>query len=427
MTSSVPSAEGFTRIGNVLSCEGVALTDIARQWGTPAYVYSCSRIVHNIARFRSALSGIRHEIRYALKANSAAGILQLMAREGVGADTVSAGEIRRARRAGIPAGQIVFSGVGKTEEEIRYALLEGIGCFNIESEAEFRRLGRIAAECGRQARFSIRCNPDVDAHTHPYISTGLKKNKFGIPIESAEALYRESLSQPCLKAVGVDAHIGSQLLDPRPHSEAARKLIDLVVRLRADGVPIEHIDIGGGYGIAYEQGEKPPDLGDFFGPVISLMKESGLDDLTLMVEPGRAIVGDAGVLLTTVQYMKDNGARRFAVVDAGMNDLIRPALYSAWMRIEPLQIREELPAQTLDVVGPVCESSDFLGKDRLLCTAQGEGLVVFDAGAYGASMASRYNSRALPAELLIDRGRIHVLRERETFEQIIAGDNLIDL
>lgn len=420
------TTQGFVRRDQTLFCEGVDCARLAEEFGTPCYVYSRARIEANLDHFERALAGTKHEIRYAMKANSAAGILQIIAARGLGVDTVSAGEIRRARRAGIPAEKIVFSGVAKTADEIRYALREGIGSFNVESIAELERLDAIATELGIVANFSIRCNPDVDAQTHPYISTGLKKNKFGVPIEFAESLYLASKGKPFLRAVGVDAHIGSQLLDPRPHNEAAQKLIELVVRLKAEGIPLHHIDIGGGYGIAYEEGDQAPDLTEFFAPIIAAMKANGLEDMALMVEPGRSVVGDAGVLLTTVQYMKDTGMRLFCLTDVGMNDLIRPALYSAWMRIENLHPSTE-PVQVMDVVGPVCESSDFVAKDRPLAAKAGDVLVIFDAGAYGASMASRYNSRVLPTELLVDGEKIHVLRAPETFEEIIAGDNLITL
>ena len=426
MTSPNSSTFGFVRRNQTLYCENVDCAHIAKEFGTPCYVYSRAVIEHNLNEFEKALSEVRHEIRYALKANSAAGILQIIAKRGLGVDTVSEGEIRRARRAGIPAEKIVFSGVGKTDAEIRYALQEGIGCFNVESVAELHRLNDIATQLDIVAPFSIRCNPDVDAQTHPYISTGLKKNKFGVPIEFAEKLYLDSANHPYLKAVGVDAHIGSQILDPRPHTESAHKLIDLILTLKREGIELEHIDIGGGYGIAYEEHEKAPALAEFFTPIITLLKKAGLSQLAVMVEPGRSIVASAGVLLSTVQYMKDTGSRVFCITDTGMNDLIRPSLYSAWMNIEALHPSDVEP-RLMDVVGPVCESADFLGKERKLAVGAGDILVVFDAGAYGASMASHYNSRALPTEILVDEGKIRVLRAPEAFDDIISGDNLISL
>ncbi len=426
MNHAAVAVDAFSRRNGSLFCEEVELLEIARTWGTPSYVYSRRGIEENLQRFERALAGVKADIRYAVKANPAAGILQLVAARGHGADTVSAGEIARALRAGIPSEKIVFSGVGKTADEIRYALRMGIGCFNVESAAELERLAALAKEAEVIARFSIRCNPDVDAQTHPYISTGLKQNKFGIPIETAEALYLRAAKDPHLKAVGIDAHIGSQLLDAAPHTLAAEKLIELMQRLSRDGIALEHIDIGGGYGIAYEPTDCAPEVSTFLCPVVEKLAQAGFTDTAIMVEPGRSIVGTAGVLLTEVQYLKDNGTRRFAVVDAGMNDLIRPALYSAWMGIEPLVERAGAECTVLDVVGPVCESSDFLGKERALAVTAGDVLAVRDAGAYGASMASRYNSRALPVELLVDGSHVHVLRARERFEDIVAGDQLLD-
>lgn len=419
----------FIRHGQDLYCESVPLQHIAEKWGTPCYVYSRASIEHNIDRLEKSLAGHPHHIQYAMKANSAAGILQLINHRGLGVDTVSGGEIARALRAGIPAQKIVFSGVGKTVREIRYALKKGIGCFNIESEAEFDRLAELAKEMKVVAPFSIRCNPNVDAKTHPYISTGLKKNKFGVPLEKAEYLYLKSQDIPNLQPIGIDAHIGSQILIPSPHIEAAQKLLTLVEKLAIDGIKLQHLDIGGGYGIAYGEQDHQPDLESFFQPIIAELKKRHLDDLSLMIEPGRAIVGEAGVLLTHVEYLKHNGAKRFCVTDAGMNDLIRPALYDAWMRIEPVHLHpgDGDDVTPFDVVGPVCESSDFLGLDRHFPVKAGDILAVFDAGAYGSSMASRYNSRPLPAEILVDGQTIHVLRQTEELDDIVSGDCLIDI
>lgn len=417
---------GFTRTANDLLCQGFSLRQIAQDYGTPTYVYSGEALQANIQAFKSALAGHPHDIRYAVKANSAAGILQLVASAGLGADTVSGGEIARALRAGIDPKKIVFSGVGKTEREIRYALKKGIGCFNIESEAEFERINRIATELNVVVPFSIRTNPNVSAKTHPYISTGLQKNKFGIPSDQTEALYVRSLTLPHMRAVGIDAHIGSQILEARPHYDSATKMVELILKLQQQGVELEHIDIGGGYGIAYEPTDTNPPLEDFFQPIIGLLNANGLEHLRIMVEPGRAIVGNTGVLLARVEYLKNNGTKTFCITNTGMNDLIRPALYQAWMAIEVLESHPELPPLTLDVVGPVCESSDFLGLERSLAVKEGDTLVVYDAGAYGASMASRYNSRALPTELLIHEGKLHVLRALESFEAIIEGDRLIE-
>lgn len=424
--SLIQNSRGFVRRGQELFCEEVSLHELAQQFGTPTYVYSRACIEHNYRLWDEALSGIHHQICYAMKANSACGILQVLGRLGAGVDTVSGAEIARALRAGIKAEKIVFSGVGKTGREIRYALKKGIACFNVESESELERINDIAQQMQCVAPVSIRCNPNVDPKTHPYISTGLKANKFGIPIERVYDVYRRAAAMSAVTPIGIDAHIGSQITDPRPHADSAALLIDAVLKLQKEGIVLKHIDIGGGFGIAYTDSDTPPSAKDFVHPVIDAMHKAGLGHMTLIIEPGRSIVGNAGLLLTQIQYLKTGSEKHFCVVDAGMHNLIRPALYDAWMRIEPVRSTDG-QAASLDIVGPICESSDFLGLARELSVKAGDILAVFDAGAYGASMASRYNSHALPTEILIDRQNIHVLRDLEAFEDIIAGDRLLEL
>ena len=413
---------GFERRGDELYCEDVPLSRIAAQAGATAYVYSRARIERNFLAYQEAMKEGPHLVCYALKANSTLGVLRVLAALGAGADTVSGGEIARALRAGFAADRIVYSGVGKTPREIRFALRAGIRCFNVESEPELELINEIAMKEGLRAPVSLRCNPDVDARTHPYISTGLKSNKFGIPIERAEALYLRAANMPGLRVTGIDAHIGSQLTDVRPLLESAEKLIAAMSRLRAKGLELSHLDIGGGLGIRYRSEDTPPHPRDLAVPVRAMLRDAGFADAELLVEPGRSIVGDAGVMITPVLYVKQGAERRFCVVEGAMTDLIRPALYSAWMGIEPVVLRSSEKPEVMDVVGPVCESSDFLGKARELAVKPGDWLAVRDAGAYGATMASRYNSRPLPLEYLVDGSRVLPLRRPDTLEDIVAGE-----
>ena len=404
-----------------LFCEDVDLTRAAHSHGTPAYVYSKRCIVRNFHAYTEALAGVPHRICYSVKANSNLGILDLLAREGAGFDVVSGGELYRVLAAGGDPSKIVFAGVGKTVAEIRFALEKGIHSFNCESEAELNLISRAATDLKRTASIALRVNPDVDAETHPYISTGLREHKFGIGIAAVEELYARAAHLPYVLAEGVSCHIGSQLLKLDPLLEAAGKVLNLVERLRAQGHPIRFLDLGGGLGVPYRQGEQSPDL----HALIDLLKPRLMQlELTLMLEPGRSVVADAGVLLTRVLLLKENGSKNFVVVDAAMNDLLRPALYDAYHEIEPVQ-QSSQASSVADVVGPVCESSDFLARDRLLPeTKAGDLLAVRTAGAYGFSLASNYNSRPRPCELLVDGGVVHLLRRRETYEDLVRGELL---
>jgi len=362
-----------------------------------------------------------------MKANSTAGVLQVLARLGAGVDTVSGGEIARALRAGFRPEKIVYSGVGKTAREITFALKAGIGCFNVESEPELERINRIATELGVRAPISIRCNPDVDPKTHPYISTGLKNNKFGIAIADVEDIYLRAANMPGIEVKGIDAHIGSQITEIQPYLDSVHRLLDTMSALRDKGLALHHLDMGGGLGIQYRPEDQPPTPQTLLRPVRRMMEERGFGDAVLMVEPGRSIVGDAGLMLTQVEYIKQSETRNFCIVDGAMTDLIRPALYSAWMDIVPVVERHDAAPLVMDVVGPVCESSDFLGRARELAVREGDWIAVCDAGAYGASMASRYNSRMLPMEVMIDGERVLPLRTPDTFDEMVSGEVLLEL
>ena len=426
MTDSNSSNQGFIRRNGELFCEDISLAHIAKTADMPAYVYSKAVVTRNFLAYADALKDAPHLICYAMKANSTAGILQTLARLGAGADTVSGGEIARALKAGFSANKIVYSGVGKTPAEIAFALEKGIACFNVESEPELELINAIAAEKGLRAPISIRCNPNVDAKTHPYISTGLKNNKFGIPIERVEALYLRAANMPGIEVKGIDAHIGSQITEISPYLDSVTKLLDVMSSLREKGLEFHHLDIGGGLGIRYREEDTPPTPKELLSAVRSLMTERGFEKTALIVEPGRSIVGNAGVMLTKVLFVKKGDARDFCIVDGAMTDLIRPALYEAWMGIEPVIERHDVKPLLMDVVGPVCESSDFLGRARELAVAPGDFLAVMDAGAYGSSMASRYNSRLLPMEYLVDGDRLIPLRCPDTFEAMVDGELLID-
>ncbi len=404
------------RVAGELRLEGVALAEIAGRFGTPCYVYSRAAIEAAFREFDEGLAAIDHLVCYAVKANSNLAILDVLSRLGAGFDIVSGGELARVIAAGGDGARVLFSGVGKSEEEMRSALRAGIRCFNVESEPELERLDRVAASMGVVAPVSLRVNPDVDARTHPYISTGLAGNKFGIPYARAAHAYNTAARLPHLRVTGIDCHIGSQILDTGPLDEALERLLELVRVLHAQGIALEHIDLGGGIGIRYRD-EAPPDIRAHCTRLAARLRGTGL---TVLVEPGRAIVGNAGVLLTRVEYLKLDKARHFAVVDASMSELLRPALYSAWHDIVAVRENPAREAATYDVVGPVCESSDVLGTDRRLGIVEGDVLAILSAGAYGMTMSSNYNSRARPCEVLVDRGTPVEVRRRESVESLFA-------
>lgn len=405
-----------------LFAEEVPLSEIAAHYGTPCYVYSRATIERHYHAFTDAAQGHPHLICYAVKANSNIAVLDVLARLGSGFDIVSEGELRRVIAAGGDPKKVVFSGVAKTADEMRYALQLGIKCFNVESEAELKRLQQVAKELDQLAPVSIRVNPDIDAKTHPYISTGLKANKFGIDINDAERIYQQAAAASHLQVVGVDCHIGSQLTETQPFLDALDKLLALIDRLKSHGISLQHIDVGGGLGVRY-QDETPPHPSEYAAAVVERLKP--YPELTLIFEPGRAIMANAGVLLTRVEYLKPGQEKNFAIVDAAMNDLIRPALYSAWQAIVPVQQQADGKAQLYDVVGPVCETGDFLGKDRLLAIAEGDLLAVRSAGAYGFTMSSNYNSRPRAAEVLVDGRQSHLIRQRELWQDLWRGEHTL--
>lgn len=410
------------RRGADLWMEQVRLDDLASRFGTPCYVYSRSAIESAWRSFADALAGTPHLVCYAVKANGNLAVLSLLARLGAGFDIVSGGELARVLAAGGRPDRVIFSGVGKSADEIRVALGAGIHCFNVESEPELARLNAIAGELGTTAPVSLRVNPDVDAKTHPYISTGLRGNKFGIPHERALAAYEAAARLPHLSVIGIDCHIGSQILDPAPLEEALSRVLELAGALATRGIGLRHIDMGGGLGIAYRPDERTPDIAAWCRTAAARVTGAGY---ALVLEPGRAIVGNAGVLLTTVEYLKADKDRRFAVVDASMSELLRPALYEAWHEIVPLAERAARP-ERWDVVGPVCESADVLGTDRALALAEGDRLAILGAGAYGMAMSSNYNSRPRPCEVMVDGARAVEVRPREAVAALFAGERLID-
>ncbi len=405
-----------------LWAEDVDISANVESWGTPCYVYSRATIERHWKAFDSALGEQAHLVCYAVKANSNLAVLNVLAKLGSGFDIVSMGELERVLRAGGDANKIVFSGVGKTAEEMARGLEVGIRCFNVESRAELQLLEQVASENGVQAPVSIRVNPDVDAQTHPYISTGLKDNKFGIAIDDALDVYQTIADSSCLKVEGIDCHIGSQLTEIAPFVDALDRVLVLVDRLAENGITLHHLDLGGGLGIRY-QDETPPLPEE---QMHALLQRLSGRDFEILIEPGRAIVGNAGVLLTRVQFLKHNEEKNFAIVDAAMNDLMRPALYQAWQAIEPVVQETQATQKCYDVVGPICETGDFLGKDRDLALAQGDLLVVRSAGAYGFSMSSNYNSRPRVAEVMVDGAKHQVVRQRETIEQLFANESVIE-
>lgn len=403
-----------------LTLEGASLADIAAQFGTPCYVYSEQAIRDNYLAYDHALTGREHQICYAMKANSNLSILKLLASLGAGFDIVSGGELQRVLLAGGDASKVVFSGVGKSRAELALALEKGVGCFNIESASELDTLAQVAAAHGVRAKVSFRVNPDVDPKTHPYISTGLKGSKFGVMFDQAKALYHKAASLPSIHVVGIDAHIGSQIVEIAPYLEALDKMLDLVEALARDGIALEHFDIGGGLGITYNT-ETPPDINAFVGVIIRKFEGRGKSIKKFMMEPGRSIVGNAGVLLTRTEVLKHGAAKNFCIVDAAMNDYMRPALYQSFVHITEVQTSTQTAA-IYDVVGPVCESGDWLGRDRELRVSENDLLVLQSAGAYGMSMSSNYNTRNRAAEVMVHEGKARLIRERETLEQQLQSE-----
>ena len=401
-----------------LFAEDVAVADIARAHGTPCYIYSRATLERHWHAFNDAFGTQPHLVCYAVKANSNIAILNLFARLGSGFDIVSVGELERVLRAGGDPSNVVFSGVGKKASEIRRALEVGIRCFNVESEAELERINAVAGEMGKIAPISLRVNPDVDAQTHPYISTGLKENKFGIEISRAEEVYLKAAALPHLNVVGIDCHIGSQLLTLSPFMDALQRVLALAERLAEQGVKVHHLDIGGGLGVRYRDDQVAPTPAEYMA---QLFTDERLREYEIFVEPGRAIAANAGILVTEVEFLKMAEYKNFAVIDAAMNDLIRPALYSAWQEIIPVVPREGETA-TYDIVGPVCETGDFLGKERDLNIQAGDLLAVRSSGAYGFTMASNYNTRPRAVEVMVDGSAVHVIRQRETLDDLMRGE-----
>ena len=411
----------LSRRDGILHVEDVPLAEVAAQFGTPCYLYSRAALEQAYRAYDLALAAHPHLICYAVKANSSLAILNLFARLGAGFDIVSGGELARVLAAGGDPAKVVFSGVGKTAAEMRAALTAGIHCFNVESESELARLNQVAGELGQTAAISLRVNPNVDAKTHPYISTGLKDNKFGIAHEHALRVYREAANMAHLRITGIDCHIGSQLTEVAPFGEALDRVLELVTSLQGEGIRLQHIDIGGGVGIRYRD-ETPPELDDYASVILARMQ--GRKE-RLVVEPGRALVGNAGWLLTRVEYLKHGETKDFAIVDAAMNDLMRPALYDAWHNILPVCERDDVATRNYAIVGPVCESGDFLGHDRALALAQDDLLAICSTGAYGMSMSSNYNTRPRAAEVMIDGKQMHLIHARERIESLLAQESVL--
>lgn len=411
----------FNYKNDLLYAEDVPLKSIASTHGTPCYVYSRATLERHWHAFDDAFAGHPHLLCYAVKANSNLAVLDVLARLGSGFDIVSIGELERVIKVGGNPGKIVFSGVGKRVDEMQSALQRGIRCFNIESEPELERLSRVATGLGMEAPIALRVNPDVDAQTHPYISTGLKENKFGIPIDAAVALYQKAAQLPGLKISGIDCHIGSQLTELSPFLDALDRILLLVDRLAKLGIAIDHLDIGGGLGVPY-QDETPPSPAEYAQALSSRLQDKPFE---IFMEPGRAIAANAGILLTRVEYLKPTEEKDFAIVDAAMNDLIRPALYQSWQEIVPVDSNSRGQASHYDIVGPVCETGDFLGKNRQLSLSPGDLLAIRSAGAYGFVMASNYNSRPRPAEVMVDGADMYLVRQRETLAELYRGEHLI--
>ena len=404
-----------------LHVESVALSDIAARFDTPCYVYSRAALESSLDEFQQELSGIDSLVCFAVKANSNLAVLNVFARRGAGFDIVSIGELKRALAASADPQKIVFSGVGKSAAEMAFALDTGILCFNVESAPELERLNEVAVRLGKKAPISLRVNPNVDAKTHPYISTGLKENKFGVAYEDALKIYQRAASLPGIEVTGIDCHIGSQLLDPSPFAEALDKLLQLIDQLAANGITLRHIDLGGGLGIRYED-EEAPTVKSYLQPLLQKLKDR---KLKILLEPGRRLVGNAGILLTRVEYLQTGDVKNFAIIDAAMNDLTRPALYDAWHDIVPVVLRSGTPSNW-EVVGPICESGDFLGHNRALTIEAGDLLAIMSAGAYGMAMSSNYNARPRAAEVMVDGAKAHLVRRRETVEELYALESIID-
>ena len=404
-----------------LYVEDLPVKQLAEEFGTPLYIYSRATLERHWHAFDSALGEHPHLICYAVKANSNIGILNVMAKLGSGFDIVSQGELERVLAAGGEASKVVFSGVAKSRAEIMRALEVGIRCFNVESVAELHHINQIAGEMGKVAPISLRVNPDVDAHTHPYISTGLKENKFGVSVDEAREVYKLAATLPHVKITGMDCHIGSQLTELQPFLDATDRLIRLIEQLKEDGIMLKHLDLGGGLGVTYTD-ETPPHPSDYAAALLNKLKD--YEDLEIILEPGRAITANAGILVAKVQYLKSNESRNFAITDTGMNDMIRPALYEAYMNIIEIDRTLEREKAIYDVVGPVCETSDFLGKQRELAIAEGDYIAQRSAGAYGASMSSNYNSRPRTAEVLVDGDKAHLIRRRENLSELWALESI---
>jgi diaminopimelate decarboxylase len=426
MTSApraLPGHPHLARRGTDLWLEGVRLDDLASTHGTPLFVYSKAAMLSALGAYQRGFAGRQATIHYAMKANSSLAILQLFARAGCGFDIVSGGELERVLAAGGQAAKVIFSGVGKTRAEMRRALEAGIGCFNVESESELEVLSEVALACGKTAPVSIRVNPNVDAKTHPYISTGLKGNKFGVAHERTLQTYQRAASLRGLKVVGIDCHIGSQITEGAPYLDAMDRVLELVQAIEAQGIRLQHLDFGGGLGIDYN-GDQPPAADALWAQLLARLDARGFGDRHLMVEPGRSLVGNAGVCLTEVLYLKPGEQKSFCIVDAAMNDLPRPAMYQAYHGIEPLQQGSGASAR-YDVVGPVCESGDWLGRDRDLAVQPGDRLAVLSAGAYCMSMASNYNTRGRAAEVLVDGDQTHLIRQRDSVADQLRNERLV--
>jgi diaminopimelate decarboxylase len=419
----LPGAPFLHRDGAELRLEDCALADLAKLHGTPLYVYSRNAMRAALASYQRALAGRRHLLCYAMKANSTLAVLQTFAEAGCGFDIVSAGELQRVLAIGVSASKVVFSGVGKKRSEMALALKAGVKCFNVESEPELEALSEVAQSLGLRAPVSLRVNPDVDAKTHPYISTGLKGNKFGVAHTRALQVYQRAAALPGIEVQGIDCHIGSQITELAPYLDALDRLLDLVEAVEAAGIPIHHVDVGGGLGITYTD-EQPPAAETMVAALLQRLDARGHGHREMLFEPGRSLVGNAGVLLAEVLYLKPGETKNFCIVDAAMNDLVRPAMYDAWMAIEPCLHRSE-PPLTWDVVGPVCESGDWIGRDRPLTLRAGDVLAVLSAGAYGMAMASNYNSRPRAAEVMVDGTQVHLIRERESVASLFAHERLI--
>ncbi|HEX7685684.1 MAG TPA: diaminopimelate decarboxylase [Trinickia sp.] len=417
------SHSAFAYVDGVLHAEGVSAVTLAEQFGTPLFVYSRAALTEAYQAYAQACAGYRASVHVAVKANGNLGVLNVFARLGAGFDIVSGGELARVLAAGGQAKDIVFSGVGKTAAEMREALEAGVKCFNVESIPELDRLNAVAGELGKKAPISLRVNPDVDPKTHPYISTGLKANKFGVAFDEARSAYRTAAALEHLQVVGIDCHIGSQITEIAPYLDALDKVLDLVEQLEADGVPIHHIDVGGGLGITYSN-ETPPDTSQFVRTLLERIEARGHGHREVFFEPGRSVTGNAGILLTRVEFLKPGAEKNFAIVDAGMNDLARPAMYQAYHAIEAVAPRQGAE-RVYDVVGPVCESGDWLGRDRSLVLEPGDLLAIRSAGAYSFAMSSNYNTRPRAAEVVVDGDRAYLVRARETVCDLFAGESVL--